>query len=271
MRNLIASKRGWGWDEATNSLDVHVGGTITSKVSAVNENPCVYTTSTTQLYDLGTRLAVGEQVFRYCRAGSALTRYVAGCNDDQWSVTNAACTATSAVAAKTVTVGNTTATADLYKGGYLAIFTSPLQVRRIVSHTASDGTSIVCTIDGPLEAAVTSASTWVTGYPNIYYDVTAPPSSSGSVDYISFVCVPVCTVASASYFWGQTWGPCYGVAGATVPGSAANQREIYFSTAGNLWDYGDASAGTGAQYAGYILPRTGLAAGDQFYMLQLAP
>lgn len=268
-RNVFGSKRGFGFDPITNSLDLFVGGVRMDKMT--DACPVLYEDSTSQDYLLGTRLQVGEQVFRYCRAGSALTRYVAGCNDDQWSLTNAAAKATSAAGSTSLTVANTSATVDLYVGGYVAIFTSPLQVRRIIANAASDGTDVVLTLDGPLEAAVTSASTWITGYPNIYYDVTAPPSTSGHVDYISFVAVPVCTVASGSYFWGQTWGPCYGVAGSTVPGSAASQREIYFSTAGNLLDYGDGNAGAGMQYAGYLLPRTANGSGDQFYMLQLAP
>jgi hypothetical protein len=247
-----------------------VDGVVVDKYSG-GLAPTIYEDTVAQLYVLGTRLQIGEQVFRYCKAGSALTRYVAGCNDDQWSLTNAAAKATSAVGSTSLTVANTSATVDQYVGGYVAIFTSPLQVRRIIANAASDGTDTVLTLDGPLEAAVTSASTWITGYPNIYSDVTAPPSTSGHVDYISFVAIPVCTVASGSYFWGQTWGPCYGVAGSTVPGSAAQQREVYFSTAGNLLDYGDGNAGAGAQYAGYILPRTASGSGDQFYMLQLAP
>ncbi len=262
---------GWRRDLQRNTLDLVVGNVTVTKHGGGDEVIDLYADSTTQLYTLGTRLVYGDQVFRYCKAGSALTRYVAGCNDDQWGLTNAAAKATSAAGATTVTVANTTATKDQYVGGYIAIFTSPLQVRRIKSNAVSDGTNVVLTIDGALEAAVTSASTWITGYLNIYSDVTAPPSTSGHVDYISFVAIPVCTVASGSYFWGQTWGPCYGVAGSTVPGSAASQREVYFSPAGNLFDYGDGSAGAGMQYAGYILPRTASGSGDQFYMLQLAP
>lgn len=269
-RNVPATKRGFGYDSNTSSLDLFVDGVIVNKMSG-GKAPTIYEDTTTQEYALGTRLQVAEQTFRYCKAGSALTRYVAGCNDDQWSLTNANAKATSAAGSTSLTVANTSATKDELIGGYVAIFTSPLQVRRVVANAASDGTDTVLTLDGALEATVSTGSTWITGYSNIYSDVTAPPSTSGDVDYISFVAIPVCTVASGSYFWGQTWGPCYGVAGATVPGSAVRQREVYFSTAGNLFDYGDADAGAGMQYAGYLLPRTGSGSGDQFYMLQLAP
>jgi len=269
--HVEGSRGGWHWDSVTQSLDLRVGNRIVRKYGTPDLSSSVTTTtSATQQYALGTPLQIDDRVYRYCRAGSALTRFVAGCNDDQWGLTNEAADATSAVGSTSVTIAETTATVDSLVGSWLTIFTSPLQVRRIVANAASDGTSVVCTIDTPLEATVTTASTWITDYYNIYYDVTAPPSTSGSVDYITFVAVPVCTVTSGYYFWGQTWGPCYGVAGATVPGSAANQREVYFSTAGNVWDYGDSAAGTGAQCAGYLLPRTGSGAGDQFYFLQLA-
>ena len=271
-RNVKASKRGFGYDFAAKTLDIYVDGVATRKIGG--ESPKIYSTSTTMLYPLGTRLEVDERVFRYARAGSAHTRYVAACNFDQWTLTNEEPNASAAVGATSMSVVNTTATKDLYVGGWVAICTSPIQVRRIIANDASDGTDTTIYLDGALEVAVTLNVTWVTGYPSIYYNTYAPgsvPAAGGNVDYISFVCIPVCTVAASSYFWGQTWGPCYGVAGATVPGSTANQREIYFSTAGNLWDYGDAGAGTGAQYAGYILPRTGSASGDQFYMLQLSP
>lgn len=262
---------GWRRDFTTDTLDLIVDGVNVTKYGGGNKVISLYEDSTTQLFTLGTRLVYGEQSFRYCKAGSALTRYVAGGNDDQWSLTNEEPNASFAAGVSTITVVNTTATKDQFVGGYVSIFTSPLQVRRILSNDASDGTNTTLYLDGVLEAGITVDSTWVTGYPNIYSDVTSPDNSSGDEAYLSFVAVPVCTVASGSYFWGQTWGPCYGVAAQTVPGSAANQREVYFGDDGNLWDYGDLTAGTGAQYAGYLLPRTDSGAGDQFYYLQLAP
>jgi len=231
----------------------------------------IYEDSTTKNYHLGARRELADgRVFRYCRAGSALTRFVAGGNDDQWSLTNEEPNDAAAIGATTMTVVNTAATVNQYEGGWVVIFTSPLQMRYVTSNDASDGTDTTIYLDGGLEVAVVADSTWVTGYSSIYYDVTAPNLSSGDEAYLTFVAVPVCTVASGSYFWGQTWGPCYGVAAQTVPGSAANQRLVYFGDDGNLWDYGDLTAGTGAQYAGYLLPRTDSGSGDQFYMLQLS-
>jgi hypothetical protein len=194
---------------------------------------------------------------------------IAACNDDQWSATNAAAKATTAVGGTTVTIANTTATANQLEGGWLVAFTSNMQVRRIISNAASDGTDCVVTVDGAIDATITSASTWITAYPSIYYDCTTPASTSGNVDYITFVCVPLIVVTSGYYFWGQTWGPCYGVASSTVPGGTAKQREVFFSTAGNIMAETDQT--DGMQYAGYLLPRTSSGSGDQFFMLCLAP
>jgi len=268
-RNLTGMKRGWNYDYARNTLDVMVDGVATTKIAGVGSDLNIYATGTTKLYPLGTRLEVDDRVFRYCRAGSVLVRYVASCNDDQWSVTNEEPNSLAAIGATTISVVNTTATADLYEGGWAVIFSSPMQVRRITGNAASDGTDCNLYLDGALDAAIVADTTWVTAYPNIYYDVTGPPNTSGNVDYISFVAVPVCTVASGSYFWGQTWGPCYGVASSTVPGGTAKQREVFFSTAGNIMAETDQT--DGMQYAGYLLPRTASGSGDQFYMLQLAP
>jgi hypothetical protein len=268
-RNVKASKRGFGYDSITKTLDVFADGVRVTKLAG--DSPNIYSESATQLYPLGTRLQVDDRVFRYCRAGSAIDRFIAGANTDQWTLTNEEPNASAAAGATSMSVVNTTATINQYAGGWVVIFTDPLQMRRILANDASDGTDTTVYLDGGLEEAVTKDSTWVTGYPSIYYDVRSPATISSYVDYISFVCVPVINVTSTYYFWGQTWGPCYGVADVTVPGSAANQREIYFATSGNLSDYGDNEAGTGAQYAGFLLPRTSSGAGDQLYMLQLAP
>jgi hypothetical protein len=271
-RNLTGSKRGWGWDSTIPSLDLFADGAIASKYANAENHPDLYTTDTTQKYALGTRLQVDDRVFRYCRAGSALIRYIGGANNDQWSLTNEEPNQSASIGDTSIQVVNTTGTKGLYIGGWVVIFSDPLQMRRIVDNDASDGTDITLYLDGALEAAITKDSTWVTAYPSIYYDIYEPSNvTGGGEDYISFVCVPVCTVASGEYFWGQTWGPCYGVADVTVPGSAVGQREIYFATSGNLSDYGDNLAGTGAQRAGFLLPQTASGAGDQLYMLQISP
>lgn len=261
-----AIHRGWRRDHARKTLDLVIDG---DEVAKYGQHPVdLYDDSTTQLYDLGTRLCVDERVFHYARAGEALNRMQACCNNDSWSLTNEEPNQAAVVGATDIQVVNTTGTADLYKGGWVAIFTSRLQVRRIIKNDASDGTDIKLYLDGPLEAAIVADTTWVTGYPSIYYDCRHSASN-----YNTIVCVPVCTVASGSYFWGQTWGPCYMRAISTVPGLTAYDREVYFGGEGDAYGHIQAEGDTagGYQRAGYLLPRTSGSGGDQFFMLQLTP
>jgi len=267
-KNFDAAKRGFVYDPVTLTMDMCVNGKIVVKYAG-DDLSVVYTNDTAQKYDVGTLLQSWNKKFRYCYAHTAHTRYVGAANTDQWSVTNAATNASAVVGAKSFSVANTDATKNSLVGGSVTMFTSPLQHYTIIANDASDGTNTTLYIDGALTAALTAASTWCTAYKNLYGYTQAPGSISSYVDYITFVSVPVCTVAATSWFWGQTAGPCYGVAGSTVPGSAAQQREVYFSTAGNVLDYGDGNAGAGMQYAGYLLPRTANGSGDQLYMLQL--
>jgi hypothetical protein len=246
-------------------VDIVSGGVEHNKISG--PSPLVYEDSTVQKYDLGTRLSVDERVFRYARAGALLQRHDGASNFDAWSLTNEAPNQSAAIGATSIQVVNTTGTADQYKGGWVAIFTNRLQVRRILRNDASDGTDILLYLDGGLETAIVADSTWVTGYPSIYYD-----TRQIATEFASVMCVPLCVVESGSYYWGQTWGPCYGRAINTVPGVTSFDREVYFGGNGSLYGHieAEAAAAGGYQRAGHLLPKTS-SGGDQLYMLQLAP
>lgn len=227
----------------------------------------IWEDSATQKYRIGSRKVVDDRVFHYSYAGEDLTRYLAGYNHSQWPI-NGALTIQGEAGAYTLSVPDAAGAAGDYAEGWIVIFTTPLQMKRIRTNDATAAGEVVLYLYEPLDA-VAIIGTWVTGYPAIYRNVQSPPAPDP--DYISFVIVPIMNVTALRWFWGQTWGPCYGVAGGTVPGSAANHRDLYFSTAGNLLPYGDGASGIGGQYAGYLLPRTSLGSGDQFYMLQLQP
>lgn len=226
----------------------------------------IHEASTTQKYDIGTRLAEGDRVFRYCKAGAALSRFIGGFNENQWPI-NAALTAAAALGASTMSVPETTATKNQYAGGYIILFTSPLQMYRILSNTVSDGTDCVLTLETTIKA-VAAIGTWATGYKSAYSDLRN--ITSGAVGYNSVMAVPVIDVASGSYFWGQTWGPCYAVADGTVPGITSGARTVFWAQSGNIEPYADSGAGIG-QMAGVLIPRTANGSGDQFYMLMISP
>jgi hypothetical protein len=260
--------KGWKNDPLSGSIDIVAGGETLVKYSPPTPSPNVYADETTQRYKLGTRLAVDERVFHYARAGAGLNRANTVMNFDSWSLTNEEPNQDAAIGATTIQVVNTTATENQYQGGWVAIFTTRLQVRHILSNEASDGTDTTLILDGGLEVAIANGTTWVTGYPSIYYDTRTSAENFNSV-----VGVAVCTVASASYYWAQTWGPCYARAAGTVPGVTAFDREVYAAGTGALYGHIQAEGATagGYQRLGYVLPRTSSGGGDQFFMLQLAP
>lgn len=226
----------------------------------------IHTPSTTKNYDIGTRLVEGDRVFRYCRAGANLSRFIGGFNENQWPI-NAALTVAAILNATTMSVPDASCAVNAYAGGYIAIFTSPLQFYRILSNTVSDGANTVLTLETPLRVGA-AIGVWVTGYPSPYADLRN--ITSGATGYNSVMAVPVCDVPSGSYFWGQTWGPCYAVADGTVPGITKDKREVFWAESGNIEPYTDSGAGNG-QLAGFLIPRTESGSGDQFYMLTLSP
>lgn len=273
-RNLPASKRGWGYDSVMESLDIYVNGVAALKFAGAAKDANIYSASSTQLYPLGTRLHVDERVFRYCRAGSTITRARGVFNNDQWSVTNEEPNNGAAIGATTISVVNTAATADLYTGGWAVIYTSPFQVRHLTGNSASDGTDCNLYIDGGLDVAITADSTWVTAYPSIYYDTrTASTIGAPARNYISFVAWANQAVTSGYYYWGQTWGPACGTVESVVPGATVNSRRVCFSPNGHLWSGTTLATGAvySAQDAGFILPQTASGSGDQLFMLQITP
>lgn len=229
----------------------------------------VYTATVAQNYREGTRMVMDDRVFHYGHALEALIKMMGAYNHGQFPI-NAALTTAAVIGTSVLSAPIAGVAVDAYRGGWITLFTAPLQMRRILGNDASIGAETLLYLDGPwqLGAIVT---TWCTGYPNIYSNIQAPPAPDP--DYISFVCVPLITVPNGSFFWGQTWGPCWGVADSTVPGSTPNARDIYFATSGNLLAAGvpPGFGAYGMQRAGYLLPRTSFGNGDQFYMLQLQP
>jgi hypothetical protein len=229
----------------------------------------IYEESATQNYRIGTRLVQDERVFRYTYAQEDLIKMMGAYNHSQWPI-NAALLTQATAGQWTITVPENACAQDDYAGGWIVMFTAPMQMRRILGNDASDGTEAVLYLDGPWEGTGI-IGTWVTGYTSMWRNVRCPPAPAP--DYISFVCIPLIMVTSGYYFWGQTWGPCYSVADGTVPGSTPNARDVYFATSGNLLAAGvpPGFAAYGMQRAGYLIPRTSFGAGDQLFMLELQP
>jgi hypothetical protein len=122
------------------------------------------------------------------------------------------------------------------------------------------------------------ASTWVTAWANPYSRCIHDHSSKMSV-----VCQPLMDIQSGYYFWGQTWGPCFGQRYDSKIGGTADDRMVYYRSDGSLCCGVDVTYTTNSahhQCAGFLITHTrawtnaggsGESGGDQLYMLQLSP
>lgn len=226
----------------------------------------IFSESITANFKLGTRIVEGDRVFRYCRAGAALSRFIGGFNNRAWPI-NGALTIEATAGETEISVPDAACAENEYVGGYIALFSSPLQFYRILSNTISDGGETILTIETALKVTC-AIGVWCTGYASPYADLRN--ITTGAVGYNSVLAVPIIDVTDQYYFWGQTWGPCFAVADGTVPGITSGARHVFWAQSGNIEPYADSGAGIG-QLAGYIIPQTANGAGDQFYMLTLSP
>jgi hypothetical protein len=229
----------------------------------------VYEQSATQNFPLGTRLQIDDRVFRYCLAGgTTAVAMKAGHNGTADLGVNTYAVAYAIGDTELRVEDTNTRAVNYYKDGYVWIMdlvSGVYQMCKIKSSLASLAADdhVHITLYEGLSKAV-PASTFVTIWPNPYSNILFTTSA-----YSSMVCVPLIPVTTAYYFWGQTWGPCFGTAMSAIPGAAASDRAVYFNSDGALIN-GASLTTNGAQLAGYVITMTS-GGGDQFYMLQLAP
>ena len=249
----------------------------------------IHEQSEAQNYDIGTRLVMDDRVFRYSKAGGNLTAMKAGhCGVMPREGNCALVTYAVGTFLMTIPVNTEGAKAteevgkDYWKEGYIWIQTEPKQLIRIKSNPVAVNTVglfITVTLWEALKVQVLGSGggtdRWITAWANMYSDIVGTTSAR-----MSNVVVPLISVTSGRYFWGQTWGPCFGVQTSTKPGAADGDREVYFNTDGALVTGADIKSTMLAQRAGFIITNTSPwtkdvggdeAGGDQFYMLQLSP
>ena len=231
----------------------------------------IYEESLLAKYPIGLRYREPGPMGRtlhYCKAGEALGKVLIGqvnLNGLHEGNSFGAVTA----GGKTITVVDATGTLNQYKDGILTIFTTHTQILRIKSNTATLGGYVTLTLKDPLLYDVASG-TFCGWYPNIYGNIgTQWALGTG---FYTFVCVNLIPVTLGYHFWGQTYGFCHGVPNVAPFGTIVNDRDIYFHIDGSLRSAREATVGTiSQQRAGYLLPLTSAAGGDQAYILQLAP
>jgi len=230
-----------------------------------------YEESATQKFPIGTRLQIDDRVYRYCHADSALLAIMAGHNSISDLGVNTAAVIHYAGAVEISILDLAVRDANYYENGYLWIMnmtTTAYIIYKIKSSlAAADADNHVhLTLWDPLAQNV-PASTFVTVWPNIYAHITKTDTFFRTV-----VCIPQIPVQNGYYFWGQTWGPCFGIPQGGAPGAIMKNRDIYFGADGCLIAGEETVLETCVpQRAGTLLTATSNGSGDQFYMLQLTP
>ena len=216
-------------------------------------------------YPIGTRIALGDRVFRYCLAKTALSQHKGAQNQDVFHEQNTAVVASAGDVELSIVDGSSAE--DDYKDGYITIWGSTTQVLlRIKGNDVSDGTNTVLHLADPLLADVPAGT-----YSNIHACLYRNVGIGGGVAYRSVICIPLIDVTIAYYFWGQTWGPAIGTAHTgSGQGSGVRERNVHFQDDGSIDIPSRVSNTTDSQPAGFLLPDT-VAGDDIFFMLQIAP
>lgn len=250
---------------------------IATKVNLAR--PDVYSIDQNQMYPLGSKLEIGDWLFRYAKSGAALgntaravinSNYAPGCtgHEDEDGF-EGVLYANAAADATYIDIADTTArAAGYYEGAYLVYFATGHYVTQRIKYSDVGTTAYVrCYLDEPLKYAVTT-SVGITVYLSPFSAVKAARSTNEQ--YEAFVGLNMVTVTSTYCFWLLRRGPCWITAhGGTWPGQAAHYRDVFFHMDGTVDPSSVCDPTSGYQRAGYLLNSTVNSYGDAFIFLQL--
>ena len=161
------------------------------------------------------------------------------------------------------TAETTARAANYYEGGWMSYFSATVQSSiPIVSSKKGTGVYVELTLGAPLPVALTVAM-GVDSYCNPYSNIRKGMDINSGFE--SFMGVALCAVASGSYFWLQTAGPCQLESSGTYIGATTICREAFAHIDGCVQE---AAATEGRQNVGYVISATVNAYGDLFCMLK---
>lgn len=257
--------------------------------------------SATQKYSIGARLVVDDRVFRYCQAKGALVAFKGGASDVM-PREGAGDGVAYEVGDKVVSIPMNAQGDDFTieqvanywaEGYYWSGVSTPIigMMHRIKSSAAATTTGqttelttnegyVAATLYEPLRYAI-PASTWQTSYVNPYKTCVAKTGTYGTKR--SIICQPLRDVTATYYFWGQTWGPCFGQRHGSHIGRADLDRTLFYHTNGAVMSARSVNFTSGQplpQIAGTLISCTRAwtnesggseGGGDQLYMLQISP
>uniref|UniRef100_A0A6H1Z815 Uncharacterized protein n=1 Tax=viral metagenome TaxID=1070528 RepID=A0A6H1Z815_9ZZZZ len=225
------------------------------------------------LYPIGSKLRKRDGIWRYCKAGAAMSavgflkgNYVqcpGKAGNSVGSGFEGALYAPVSAGDTSFTIADTAATKNLYAGAYFVVYNdtdSIYEAHEVIGNDVSTGVYTTCYIADPGFKVDLTTAMGVTIYLNEYRGIRTMTGG-----YMSALGYAKMGITSAYHFWMQTAGRISGITGAsTWPGQTQYYRDVYCNTDGSLIGYT-----AGYQRVGYLLARTASDYGDNFIMLQL--
>lgn len=271
-------------DGQTVSLPQEVGGDVGAGNIAL---PNIYAEDSVQKYPLGTRFDMGERVFRYYKAGAAITKLNVGIcsyvcrtasSQDSYDTSQPAGVGTAANPFKIDGTSDGVPAKDAYAGHYIIPWvTASLGnvTMKILNSSKAEATSpytVELILDQPTPMVI-AGDTDCDLFPSRYADCrSAFQGQDGelSANWNPVVGIPMAIMTSGNWGWCQTWGPCFVVNTSTELGDASYDRTAVFSSDGSVRPSNEAwhTADQANQIAGFTLA-TNDGAGSEWIMLQL--
>lgn len=159
---------------------------------------------------------------------------------------------------------------DELRGGYAIVYSAgnTYQQAGIVGNTYCSTSAMTVYLDRELSVVVTSTQ-YTELLPNPYRYIST--HVGGGEQRGSWAGIPMSyPTAVDTYFWLQTWGPCWVNPGAVGIGAGDNEREAVFMGDGSVRPR-DATTYIAAQLAGFAIEFSAGADGPPFINLQINP
>ena len=238
----------------------------------------VYSTGTKRKHILGTRYRIKDSVYKYGRAGAALATGFGGKNFGAYNnITGGVVSARSIgdmwidlLLDSTTGAAGWFGTKNNMVGGFVSMPTgAPTMFRNIVGHEkGASAATIKVYLDGPLTRATDAAQMCEVGQ-NPYYNLRQTNNL-----YTSVMGVPTTKIASGSFGWFQSWGPCWCIPALPVA-DTAHWRVAVFGGDGSILSFNDAisaHASDSYQIAGFVIDNTSPGSDNPpFIFLQISP
>ena len=249
---------------------------LAKEMMAMPSEADLFTQTVGQHYPIGTQLRKNGKLYRYSKAGAAMTSVgflkffnlrCPGLAGNSVGEGYEAAMAAAVVAGQTYfDISDTAAAKNEYENAYAAWYddtNSMYDDAIVIGNDKSNGTTTRCYIAPPGFKGAHAAAVQVTVYRNPYIDIRGATNNfKSAAGWAKF------SITSAYYFWLQTAGMISGITGAsTWPGQTAYQRDVYCNTDGSL--IGITATTYLYQRVGSLLAGTSATYGDNFIMLQL--